>query len=61
MLNQIEKGQGYPVALFEAHEQAVVKAVERDFFYDSIRKLYFKNSQIYQNSRKSSKKNQVPI
>lgn len=61
VLSQIEKGHGYPVALFEAHEQAVVKTAERDFFYDSLRKLYAKNAHMYQNSRKSSKKAQVPI
>ncbi|MBY0109625.1 MAG: DNA double-strand break repair nuclease NurA [Candidatus Babeliaceae bacterium] len=31
--DQVEKGNGYPVALSEAHEQAVVKAKDRDFFY----------------------------
>lgn len=61
VLNQIEKGQGYPVALFEAHEQAVIKAAEREFFYDSLRRLYVQNSLAYKNSRKSAKKAQVPI
>jgi len=61
VLSQIEKGRGYPVALFEAHEQAVVKAAEREFFYDSLRRLYIQNAQMYQRSRKSAKKVQVPI
>lgn len=31
--DQAEKGYGYPVALAEAHEQAVIKTIDRDFFY----------------------------
>ncbi len=33
LIDQVEKGNGYPIALSEAHEQAVVKAKDRDFFY----------------------------
>ena len=33
ILNQSIKGRGYPVALAEAHEQAVVKGPDREFFY----------------------------
>ncbi|HEX8235616.1 MAG TPA: DNA double-strand break repair nuclease NurA [Abditibacteriaceae bacterium] len=36
LASQIEKGGGYPVALMEAHEQAVVRAVERDLFYQLL-------------------------
>ena len=35
-LDQVEKGHGYPVALSEAHEQAVVKAADREFFYTML-------------------------
>jgi hypothetical protein len=38
-LDQALKGRGYPVCLFEAHEQAVIKTVDRDFFYRMIEKL----------------------
>jgi hypothetical protein len=31
--DQAEKGGGYPVCLAEAHEQAVIKSGDRDFFY----------------------------
>jgi hypothetical protein len=31
--SQIEKGGGYPIALMEAHEHAVVRAEDRTFFY----------------------------
>jgi len=30
---QIEKGDGYPIALMEAHEHAVVRGAERETFY----------------------------
>jgi hypothetical protein len=36
VLSQIEKGGGYPVALMEAHEQAVVRGSERDLFYQLL-------------------------
>ena len=39
MLDQARKGYGYPVAIAEAHEQAVVKGPDRDFFYLIINKL----------------------
>ncbi len=31
--DQLEKGNGYPIALAEAHEQAVVKGPDRELFY----------------------------
>lgn len=36
LASQIEKGGGYPVALMEAHEQAVVRGSERDLFYQLL-------------------------
>jgi len=39
VLNQAIKGAGYPVALAEAHEQAVVKGPDRDFFYHVVKKI----------------------
>jgi len=33
VLDQCQRGQGYPVALSESHEQAVVTAPDRDNFY----------------------------
>jgi hypothetical protein len=36
--DQIRKGMGYPVALAEAHEQAVVKASDRRAFLDLVRR-----------------------
>jgi len=37
--DQAIKGRGYPVVLAEAHEQAVIKGPDRDFFYQCIYKL----------------------
>ncbi len=34
--DQAQKGQGYPVALAEAHQHAVVRGAERDLFYEMV-------------------------
>lgn len=36
ILDQCNKGGGYPVVLAEAHEQAVVKGPDREFFYQAL-------------------------
>jgi NurA domain-containing protein len=38
VLDQCSKGRGYPVALSEAHEQAVVRAADRRAFDDLVRR-----------------------
>ncbi len=58
--DQAAKGCGYPVSLFEAHEQAVVKAQDRNFFYQLIEQLSLQRARQYQLSQKSIKK-QRPI
>lgn len=61
-LDQAQKGHGYPVCLFEAHEQAVVKSVDRQFFYSMMQRMSEKYvAGGYQRSLKSFKKMQVPI
>ena len=57
-LDQSVKGRGYPVCLFEAHEQAVIKAIDRDFFYRMIEKLSQQQAKSYLISQKSIKKQQ---
>lgn len=57
-LDQSMKGRGYPVCLFEAHEQAVIKSLDRDFFYRMIEKLSQKQTKSYLISQKSIKKQQ---
>lgn len=61
MLDQSIKGRGYPVALAEAHEQAVIKGPDRDFFYHLIGKFAIerKRQQFY--SQKSIKKRGIGI
>jgi hypothetical protein len=55
-IDQSEKGLGYPVCLAEAHEQAVVKGPDREFFYHVIQKVGIeKNKNIFM-SQKSIKK-----
>ncbi len=60
-LDQAKKGAGYPVCLFEAHEQAVVKSMDREFFYLMVKKMLYKQNASYQTSYKSMKKAQVPV
>lgn len=59
-LDQAQKGFGYPVVLFEAHEQAVIKSADREFFYEMLRSLYQKNNKNYSVSSKSLKKRIIP-
>jgi hypothetical protein len=39
VLEQIEKGDGYPIALMEAHEHAVVRNTDRETFYALLEDL----------------------
>lgn len=60
--DQAHKGRGYPVCLFEAHEQAVVKGYDRDFFYAMLEKKVAQYDALsYQRSFKSLKKMRVDV
>lgn len=59
--DQAIKGNGYPVALAEAHEQAVVKAADREFFYTMLSRMGVDYHQRFIQSRKSIKKRLVGI
>lgn len=60
--DQANKGRGYPVCLFEAHEQAVVKGYDREFFYAMLQKKTEQyGSEHYQRSLKSLKKMRVDV
>lgn len=61
ILDQCNKGQGYPVALSEAHEQAVVKAADREFFYHMLYKMSLEHNQKYVMSSKSIKKRLIGV
>ncbi|GAH84205.1 unnamed protein product, partial [marine sediment metagenome] len=39
ILDQCRRGQGYPVALSEAHEQAVVTGADRETFWQLVESL----------------------
>jgi len=58
ILDQVIKGQGYPVSLFEAHEQAVIKSYDREFFYLMMERLSQQQMKTYILSQKSIKKQQ---
>lgn len=55
--DQAQKGRGYPVALTEAHEHAVVRGPERAAFYQAIEHSCIKHGARIQRSRKRISKN----
>lgn len=60
-LDQMNKGHGYPVVLAEAHEQAVVKGPDRDFFYHLLCKLGIDRKQRIHASQKLMRKRGMGI
>lgn len=61
VIDQCTKGGGYPVALAEAHEQAVVKGPDREFFYHFLQKMGMERQHTQSISRKSLKKRGIGI
>ena len=61
ILDNSLKGRGYPVALAEAHEQAVVKGPDRDFFYHLIQKVGIEKQRTLCFSQKNVKKRGMGI
>jgi hypothetical protein len=61
VIDQCVKGGGYPVALAEAHEQAVVKGPDREFFYHFLQKMGMERSHAQSISRKSLRKRGMGI
>lgn len=61
ILDQCTKGRGYPVVLAEAHEQAVIKGPDRDFFYHAIAKIGIECKKRNTMSQKSIKKRGIGI
>lgn len=59
--DQARKGQGYPVSLAEAHEQAVIRGAEREQFYRLLENLYVREGLEVAISRKSFKKRNANI
>lgn len=61
ILDQCQKGQGYPVALAEAHEQAVVKNADRQLFYHMLEHMMNTHQQYYARSIKSMHKRKLAV
>ncbi len=61
VIDQCIKGGGYPVALAEAHEQAVVKGPDREFFYHFLQKMGMERNHTQSISRKSLRKRGMGI
>lgn len=60
-INQVKKGMGYPVVLAEAHEQAVVKGPDREFFYQLLQREALEQNKRLFYSEKSLKKRGIAI
>lgn len=56
VLSECEKGDGYPMILSEAHEQAVVRAHEREQFYELIERQMARAGMPVVGSRKAASK-----
>lgn len=61
MYDQASKGDGYPVVLAEAHEQAVVKGPDREMFYQILHKLAIDRKKQQYISQKSVKKRIIGV
>lgn len=61
VLSQVLKGLGYPLILAEAHEQAVVKTADKEFFYDAIHRLGMKRNLLFKESQKNQKKRRMAV
>lgn len=59
ILDQCVKGSGYPVVLAEAHEQAVVKSADRQFFYELLAKTGLNKNFSINGSLKAAKKRRM--
>ncbi|MDP3889286.1 MAG: hypothetical protein Q8Q25_01945 [bacterium] len=57
----VQKGGGYPIAIAEAHEQAVVKGPDRDFFYHLLTKMSMERQHQLSVSQKSMHKRRIGI
>jgi hypothetical protein len=61
ILDQCIKGRGYPVVIAEAHEQAVVKGPDREFFYHVLHKIGLEKKHQWRMSQKVIKKRGIGI
>jgi len=61
IIDQSNKGYGYPVAIAEAHEAAVVKGPDRDFFYHLLDKISIDKGINNTISQKSIRKKHIGV
>lgn len=61
IMDQANKGLGYPMVLAEAHEQAVVKHADKQFFYELLEKLYTQQTQGRSLAMKNLRKRRMPV
>ncbi len=59
ILDQCTKGQGYPISLAEAHEQAVIKGPDRELFYHILHQMSIEHQQYHHTSQKLAKKRRM--
>ena len=59
--DQAQKGMGYPVALAEAHQQAVVRGAERDLFYDMVTAVFRQRGAAMAVSPKNLRKRRMTV
>lgn len=59
--DQCAKGGGYPVGLAEAHEQAVVKGPDREFFYHLLTKMSIARKRGVIHSQKAQRKRSIGV
>lgn len=61
IIDQAEKGRGYPVVLSESHERAVVRGADRDIFFRFLKDSFVKNNVKAEHSLKQLKKIAVTV
>ena len=61
VVDQAEKGDGYPIALAEAHERAVVRGTDRELFYKLLEDTFVMHDIKAQVSRKSFRKRGIAV
>ena len=61
IVDQIEKGLGYPVSLTEAHEQAVVRSADRRLFWEVVERTAREAGRSTLQSAKATSKSIRPV
>jgi len=59
--DQAQKGKGYPVALSEAHERAIVRGAERERFFEMVENAFLKKGLPVRWSAKATAKRRASV